>query len=253
VAAIRPCSHKSLADLSREWDGLAKERHRQIESREDLSFHHVVVPTAFRLIEGSNIDVVLDIGSGTGDFTVQLARIAKQIVAVEPSSASMAVARTVCRGVLNVRQIEESLEAAVANLSDVPVTAAVALMSLMTVPDLKHFARSLATVMPSRAKFSAVLTHPCFWPKYWGYDGEPWFRYERETFIEAPFKISRCTSTFTTTHIHRPIEQYVEVFAEYGFRLELFVEPVPAPEVQALYPIPWRFPRFLGVRWEKID
>ena len=29
-------------------------------------------------------------------------------------------------------------------------------------------------------------------------------------------------------------------------------EPMPPVEVQCLYPAPWRFPRFLGLRWEKV-
>ncbi len=66
---IRPCPPKTHAELAREWDQLAEERHRQIASGEDLSFDHIVVPTIWRLFEGADRTVVLDIGSGTGDFT----------------------------------------------------------------------------------------------------------------------------------------------------------------------------------------
>src|SRR6266478_467554 len=76
VADIRPCALKTHADLALEWDQLAEERHRQIASGEDLSFEHVLVPTTLRLLEDANNALVLDIGSGTGDFTARLARIA---------------------------------------------------------------------------------------------------------------------------------------------------------------------------------
>ena len=124
-------------------------------------------------------------------------------------------------------------------------------MTLMTAPDLRAFARALAALLQARGRFVATLAHPWFWPKYWGYEDEPWFHYDVETFIEAPFVISRRRTSVRTTHVHRPLCQYVSVFAEEGFRLDAIAEPMPPAEVQCLYPAPWRFPRFLGLRWEK--
>ncbi len=252
MTGLRPCPAKSHAELAREWDRLAEERHRQIASGEDLSFEHVVVPTTWRLFEGADRAVVLDIGSGTGEFTLRLAQVAGRVIAVDPSRASVALARRVCHPAQNVRFVEASLEEAASSPDEGPVTAAVAVMTLMTAPDLRGFAKALAALLQARARFVATLTHPWFWPKYWGYEDEPWFHYEVETFIEAPFVISRRRTEVRTTHIHRPLEQYVNVFAEEGFRLDALAEPMPPPEVQALYPAPWRFPRFLGLRWEKV-
>lgn len=252
MITIRPCPAKGHAELILEWDQLAEERHRQITSGDDLSFNHVVVPTTWRLLEDSDRAVVLDVGSGTGEFTVQLAHASGRVIAVEPSRASMALARRVCRGAENVRFVEASLEEVTHRLDERPATAAVAVMTMMTAPDLRAFARALSALLREHGRFVGVLTHPCFWPGYWGYDKELWFTYGIETFIEAPFVISRCRTNVRTTHIHRPLEQYVNVFAEEGFRLESLVEPIPQPEVQALYPTPWLCPRFLGLRWVKI-
>ncbi len=249
---IRPCPPKSHAELAREWDHMAEERHRQIESGEDLSFEHVIVPTTWRLFEGADRSVVLEIGSGTGDFTARLAQVAGKVIAVEPSGASVAVARRVCQSTQNVRFVEASLEETASSLDEWPVTAAVAVMTLMIAPDLRGFAKALAALLQVRARFVATITHPWFWPKYWGYEDKPWFHYEVETFIEAPFVISRRRTEVRTTHVHRPLEQYMNVFAEAGFRLDAFAEPMPPADVQCLYPAPWRFPRFLGLRWEKV-
>src|SRR5262249_32878852 len=150
-----------------------------------------------------------------------------------------------------VRFIQEPLEEAASMLRGEPVTAAVACMTLMTTPDLSGFAKALAVVLQKEAKFVATLSHPWFWPRYWGYETEAWFNYTQETFIEAPFVISRCRTAVRTTHVHRPLEQYVSVFTNAGFRLEALVEPMPLSEIQALYPQPWRFPRFIGLRWTK--
>lgn len=249
MTRARPCPRKTPEELSREWDRLAPERHRQISSHEDLSFDHVVVPTALRLLEEVGAATVVDVGAGTGEFTRELAHVARKVVAIEPSTASMRVARRVCQAVDNVVHVESTLEDSVARLVEERPVAATAVMVLMTAPDLGAFARALADILPAGAKFVAVLIHPCFWPKYCAYDTESWFRYEVETFIEAPFSISRHATGIVTTHIHRPLGQYLDAFAAEGFRLDHLIEPVPPPEVQALYPAPWRFPRFLGLRW----
>jgi SAM-dependent methyltransferase len=252
MKGIRPLAAKSRAMLASEWDRLAEERHRQIVSGEDLSFEFVTVPATWRLFESADPALVLDIGSGTGDFTARLARVAGSVIALEPSRTCVALARRVCQTANNVRFVEASLEEAASELYGQPVTAAVAVMTLMTAPDLHGFARALAPVLRNGGKFVAIVTHPWFWPKYWGYESEPWFHYEIETFIEAPFTISKHRTEVRTTHIHRPLEHYLIAFAEAGFQLDELVEPIPSAEVQALYPVPWQFPRFLGLRWSKV-
>ncbi len=249
---MRPCHPKSHGELVKGWDQLAQERHRQISSGVDLSFDNVIVPTTLCLLGDCDPSIVLDVGSGTGEFTAQLAKAAGRVIAVEPSHASTVLARSVCGSTGNVQFVEASLEDAVDELGGVTVTAAVAVMSLMTTPDLRKFAGALAKLLRSPARFVAMLTHPCFWPKYWGYDEASWFQYETEIFIEAPFVISRCPTDIVTTHIHRPLEQYVTAFADAGFLLEKLVEPMPRAEVQALYPKYWAFPRFIGLRWLRI-
>jgi len=65
--------------------------------------------------------------------------------------------------------------------------------------------------------------------------------------IEAPFHISLDQSNcFTTTHIHRPLGQYVSSLEKAGFGIVRVLEPMPSPDVERLYPQPWDYPRFLG-------
>jgi len=248
---VRPCAPKKHADLASEWDRLAEERHRQIASGDDLSFEHILIPTTLALLDGADTALVLDVGSGTGDFTARLARVARRVIGVEPSRASVEVARAVCLEARNVRFVQAPLEEAVGILRGEPATAGVAVMTLMTTPDLRAFVKALAALLQTGARFIATLSHPWFWPRYWGYDAEAWVSCAKKTFIEAPFVISRCRTEVRTTHVHRPLEQYVTVFSEAGFRLDALVEPMPSMEVEALYPKPWRFPRFIGLRWVK--
>lgn len=251
MRGIKPCAPKTHKELVFEWDQLATERHRQISSGEDLSFEYVSIPTTFHLVEGADMTCVLDIGSGTGNFTARLAQVAARVIAVEPSRASMEIARRIRPENRDVSFVETTLEEAATTLREERPTAAVAVMTLMTTPDLTAFATVLTTVLQTGGTFAALLCHPWFWSRYWEYDSENWFSYTKEIFIEAPFSISKCSTKMITTHIHRPLEQYFKVFDEAGFRLNALVEPIPSPEVQALYPQPWQFPRFLGLRWVK--
>ena len=251
MTKIRPCPIKNHPELVLEWDRLAEKRYLQISSGEDISYKHVVIPTVWQLLEGTNQSIILDIGSGTGDFTFQLAKISKKIIAVEPSKASITLAQKICQNYTNIQFLNTSLEETANLLHKKSITIAVAVMSLMTAPDLKGLAKVLSDLLQPHMYFIAIITHPRFWPKYWGYEKENWFCYDREIFIEAPFIISKQQTKIRTTHIHRPIEEYMKVFSEVGFHLEKIVEPIPPHDIQALYPKPWEFPRFLGLRWKK--
>ena len=248
---MKPCLPRNHAELIQAWDQLAEERHRQIVSGDDLSFHYVIAPTALSLLEDCNTDVVLDIGSGTGEFTVQLAQFCRQVLAVEPSRISTKLAKNSCRTYNNVQFFESPVEDIIDELIHTNVTCAVAVMSLMTAPQLHKVVCALNMILPPQAHIVAILTHPCFWPKYRGYDEAPWFSYEKEIFIEAPFAISRCSTSTITTHIHRPLDYYLSVFSQRGFLLDAMIEPMPAPEIEALYPTRWHFPRFIGIRWQR--
>ena len=246
MKAVPPKSHMKLADA---WNRLAVERNRQIASGDDVSFHHVVAPTALSLLEGCNTSSILEIGSGTGHFTRRLAMLGSHVIAVEPSRVCVRLAQENCSEFGNVSFVECPVECAVDKLSDFSFTSAIGVMTLMTAPDLLAVARSLRELLSPDTRFVAIITHPWFWPSYWRYHDKKWFSYEKEIFVEAPFKISRRTTEMLTTHIHRPLEQYLSAFSENGFNLEKLVEPLPSAEEQDLYPEPWRFPRFIGLRW----
>ena len=228
---VRACGVKTHAQLAAEWDQLAQERHHQILSGEDISYEHVLVPTMFHLLEGADMTCVIDVGSGTGNFANRIAKIATNVIAIEPSAASIALAKAFCRDTGNVQFIQSPVEE-VGTTVDTQATVAVSLMTLMTAPNLKAFARAVSSLLLPGARFSATFSHPCFWPVYWGYDSAEWFDYSKEIFIEGPFVISRRRTNIITTHIHRPLEQYLRTFAEFGFSLDAFVEPIPSPAIQ---------------------
>jgi SAM-dependent methyltransferase len=222
--------------------------HHELRAGIDLSFTHVIAPAAIKLLEIADKSVLLNVGSGTGHFTALLSERAGIVVGIEPSSTSVDIARIVCANQSNVRFFQTTVEDFGTPL-DRPATAAVALMVMMTAPDLDLFAKSVREVLAPGAAFVVVIPHPFFWPTYWGYASAPWFDYTKETFIEAPFAISGSKTDVLTTHIHRPLSRYFSALANAEFQLDAFDELMPTPEVEVRYPARWLFPRFMAIRW----
>ncbi|AOE63744.1 class I SAM-dependent methyltransferase [Pseudomonas corrugata] len=243
----------SSQELASEWDCLASERHHQIYEGLDITFTHVMAPLVESLV-GQNLDATLiDIGSGTGELTGRLAMRFNRIVCIEPSARSLDIAKSILAIFTNICFINSDFEDCGGQLlrnSDEKIIFLAAMM-LSADPQLDKFAQTLSQVAREGDEFVATIPHPCFWPRYWGYEKESWFSYKKELMIKAPFKISLSDSKFKTTHIHRPIEKYISIFSKYGFKLLNMAEPMPDPKIQSLYPKKWEFPRFLAFKWVK--
>lgn len=243
----------SSKDLAHEWDGLASERHHQIFAGLDITFTHVTAPLVESLV-GQDLDATLiDIGSGTGELTARLAKRFKSVVCIEPSTRSLEVSKLMLSIFSNVSFINSDFEdcGEVIHQDSEGKNIFLAAMMLSADPRLDKFAQTLSRVSRSGDEFVATIPHPCFWPRYWGYEKELWFSYKKEVMIKAPFKISLSNSGLETTHIHRPIEKYISIFSKFGFQLLDMLEPIPNQEIQSLYPEKWEFPRFLAFKWVK--
>lgn len=245
-----PTHRKTVEELAQEWDTLAPRRHQQISSGQDASFDYVLRPLLVQLLDRCDNRNLLDIGCGTGELTAQLESLAMSVVAVDISAESLTFAKSNSAS-SEVEFLHGTLESLILELAQRDITVAVAAMTLMTVPNLETFAESVAAVLEIGTHFVATITHPWFWPRYWNYEDEPWFSYSQEIFIESPFRISTDTTNIPTTHIHRPLEMYLNTFEKFGFVLEALHEPIPSPELVKPYQKAWTYPRFLGVRWAK--
>lgn len=83
---VKIAKNKTLTDIIREWDIIAPIRDEQIETGQDLSFHHILMPTLLELTQIMPKDsVVIDCGSGTGRITRELARTFRRVIGVDMS------------------------------------------------------------------------------------------------------------------------------------------------------------------------
>lgn len=243
----------SSQELASEWDSLAYERHRQISAGLDITFSYVMVPLVKSLVGKDTNATLIDIGSGTGELTLQLATRFKRILCIEPSIRSLEVAKSILSTFSNIFFIHSDFEDCEENSfkDSEEKKIFLAAMMLSADPQLDKFAQKLSRLAKTGDEFVATIPHPCFWPRYWGYDKEHWFSYKKEIMVKAPFRISLSGSEFKTTHIHRPLEKYISAFSKNGFQLLNLSEPIPEKKIQSLYPNNWDFPRFLAFKWVK--
>ena len=203
----RAVSSKHMADIRREWDRIAKLRFDQIVHGRDLSYSSVLEPTVLELIGKCDRSSVLDVGCGVGILTARLAEVSGDVIGIDISGESIALAEQ-HQTRKNLHFVTTSVET-FARDSRARFTVVVANMTLMTMLDLPAAIDAISRLLTDRGRLILTITHPCFWPAYWHYDNEEWFDYSKEIVIEAPFRISADgLSKFTTTHVHRPLEQY---------------------------------------------
>jgi SAM-dependent methyltransferase len=247
VADIHRVPPKTLGEVAREWDSIASVRARQTSSGRDLSLTYVLIPTMRKLITDAKPGRVLDVGCGTGLATHALTRRQSQVVGIDVSATSIDLARSAILD-SNIHFLRSSVQAYAKTERRGSFHLITANMSLMTSPNLRATLQSISHLLSSNGTLALTLTHPWFWPAYWGYASQPWFRYDSEIFIEAPFQISLERDVgLVTTHIHRPLHKYFDELRVAGFVVERLLEPMPTPKVERLYPTPWAFPRFLGL------
>jgi len=246
---MRPISSKREEEIIQEWDRIARQRVQQIQSGEDISYHSILLPCISDLSSNSNFDSVIDIGCGVGFATEQLLKRAHRLVAIDFSSENIKITGERLNHYPNLSLINSSIEQFADTQPPNIFTLAVANMMLMTALSLDNVIHSIARLLQKGGDFVFTITHPRFWPEYWGYADADWFNYSDEIIIEAPFIISlQSDKNFPTTHIHRPWDQYVDILHKYDFVIDTIVEPMPAEEHRSLYPRQWKFPRFLGAR-----
>jgi 2-polyprenyl-3-methyl-5-hydroxy-6-metoxy-1,4-benzoquinol methylase len=250
---IRPMEGKTNSDLSSEWDGIALDRDRQMRSGADISLDHVLWPAVEHMLRTANGGTpprrLIDLGCGSGVITERMSRLLRiPITAVDLSQQNIVIAKN------SLAQADDSLQieyfATSAELFATECVErydiAVAYMVLMDVLRLQSFLQAARRLTVAGGRFLFAMTHPCFWPRYWRYEKAAWFHYDQQIVIEAPFRISSDAGALTrTTHVHRPVQEYISAFSGAGYSLSTLFEPMPSLAVQKMYREKWEYPRFL--------
>jgi len=210
---IRSVDRVSATKAARRWDMLAAERLRQISTGIDTSHSHVLLPSILGSLPPSRH--ILDLGCGIGTLSAAVAERAVNVVAIDPSEKNIAIANSNFSRP-NIKYLIGKLEEIAGAYTD-HFDAIVSNMTLMDIIDLDETLQAVRRVAYDGARFLATMTHPCFWPRYMRYEGEPWFDYRNEIYVEAPFKVAAETSSVRTIHVHRPLEAYFVTMSRNDF------------------------------------
>ena len=222
-------------EVTREWDAIAATRDAQLRSNQDRTFSEVLRPHILASV--TSAQSIIDIGCGTGNLTSSLNATNRRVVGLDPSRESIRIARLHDS---STEYHEGTLEAWSASNQGAEFDLAIVNMVLMDVMNLSAFTRALAQVV-QKGRVLATLTHPAFWPLYWGYSAMPGFDYMKDQVIEAPFRTNSQQYDLPTTHIHRPISTYIEAFRAVGLSVDGITE-LRGPESLEEF----AFPRFLA-------
>lgn len=239
---------KSLNDISLEWDGICDNRQNAIISGRDISLISVTAPCILRNITETHPKNILDAGCGTGYITSLVANKVGHCCncwGIDVSSRSISIAEKNYTSD-NVHFLRTSIEDFI---SPVLFDICISNMALISDPTYLNTIKKLYSVLIPGGKLFIMITHPCFWPKYWGLQEQFWFRYNEEMYIEHNFSISLVKSMGNTTYIHRPAESYINGLIAAGFSIECIEEPYPVGNTPLNYDYP--YPRFLFIKCKK--
>jgi len=162
---------KSIAAITSEWDALAHVRLRQICSGKDLTFKHFLAPNILRLARNETAETIVDAGCGVGVLTSLLARQDSTVIGIDPSVESIGIARTHFG---KTAQFFESTLEAFTQRHDSDTDLVIANMVLMNVLNLRAFVTAAHRILRPGGALIFSISHPCFWPFYYGYAQEPW-------------------------------------------------------------------------------
>jgi len=243
---MRPRARVRLSEIASQWDRIAVDRYEQVVSGLDISARKVIAPAMLRLAAVRSDDTVADLGCGTGFFSNELARRARSVNAIDISGESIRIAKANYERP-NLRFAVCSIES-LAMKHENQFSLIVANMVLMTTPGLTRNMKALSKLIAPGGRAVFSITHPWFWPRYWGYEDEDWFDYSAEIAIETEFRVSRQRLPQVTIHVHRPMSAYADAFMQARLSIGHLQELRPRPDTEALYPQKWDFPRFLAGR-----
>lgn len=239
---VKKVTPKKLGDICNEWGSVCQRRQCAIEEGRDVSLISITTPCIIRHIKLDNPTTVLDAGCGTGYLTSAVSQYVHSCVGIDLSEPSISLAKK-CYGGGNIDFISTEISKYNAETS---FDACISNLVFMSDPNWIDSVKQIYRLLLPYGKFYVMITHPCFWPKYWRFDDKEWFHYNEELFIENDFSITFEKYMGKTTYIHRSLTHYLEGLVSTGFSIDTIEEPYPVVTTPKGYE--YSYPRFLFIK-----
>jgi ubiquinone/menaquinone biosynthesis C-methylase UbiE len=230
-------------NTTQEWNDIAKERLLDRIAGNDISYNTVLLPIILENIKSKikNVASILDFGCGTGELTYEISKLNIQTIGLDISKYSIQLANEHFKN-NSLSFIDKSMNKVE---FDKPFDIVVANMSLMDTEKISETFTEICSNMRIGGRMLITITHPCFWPIYWDYFNDDGFNYLEEQKITKTYKTTKTTfSGFKTTHFHRPVNFYLNLFSKNHMKL------IKMQELKNPIDKMW-YPRFLYFEIEK--
>lgn len=207
--------------IANEWDQVVEKRNIEIKKGNDKSLLYILSPEIENRVQElsvKNSGVAVDCGCGSGYITSKIAPYCSKIIGIDISKKSIEIARREYSLNGNIEYQVAAIEEFGKNYiacADI----CIANMVLSNIIDGKGACSAIWRMLKEHGRLLITLPHPCFWSEYWGYAGQEWFDYKEQICISGDFCITGVGNLGITTHIHRPLEMYIEMLVETGFSI----------------------------------
>ena len=219
----------------------------------------IVLPVALELLDPRDGEEILDVGAGQGVLAPAVVRAGARYTGVDASPRLIDAARR-RHGRAGRFEVGDARRlSAVKDLRQGGYDAAAFVLSIQDMDPLEPVFDSLDWALRPASRVVIVMTHPAFrQPRHsgWGFDEGRKLTYRRVDAYLTPMAVPMKSvgGSAPTRSFHRPLSDYVNGLAAYGFAVDALREPGDLPEEERPGKRPTRgnadaeIPLFLALR-----
>lgn len=246
------------------WDPLAKWYDGWMGQRGSYHHQQLAIPAVLDLLELRSVDRVLDMGCGQGVLAQYVSKTGAAYTGIDASPKLIDIAKQRNPRTDKFVVADVTDKALASQLGGKKFSAAVFLLSIQDIADLKMAIANTAALVNKHGRVVLLLMHPAFRiPRQsgWGFDEGRKLQYRRVdrylSPMQVPLKAYPGSNSGVSISHHRPMSDYINTLADNGFVTDRLLE-IPASALnksrnKAEEMATAEIPLFLAIRAIKIN
>lgn len=246
------------------WNPIAKGYSEYLEGGDTVQ-KQIVFPGVKKMLGAKKGEKILDIACGEGSFAEIIAKDGVQVTGFD--IASDLVRRASAKKIRGAQFQTANAKEFARYFRDVQFDGAVCILALQNIDDLEAVIRDAARVLKKDGRWVFVLNHPSFRiPRQtsWEFDEKRKLMQRKIDAYLSPNEIpivanpSRGQRSAVTYSYHKPLQDYVQLLAKYGFAIDGMEEwasrkeSVSGPRAKAENRSRAEIPLFMAIRARKL-